>query len=212
MDNSTGIIKSNDSQIGKFDNFTTMEDMTVFANTLIKSNVLPPNYKTTESVIATVIQGKELGLKAMTALQNIHFISGKPTLGINAISALIKSKGVDSQVIKDCEPLLNKEGKVVDYITTIKFYRFSNVLQKVLEESCSFKWSDAAKAGLTTKDPWKKFTKAMMYARCFSMGARRIANDILLGIYETTEIADSTNMTYNVGEENEITIINPITK
>ncbi len=82
------IVKTSDtSVIGKFDNFNALEEMSVFAKTLISSGVLPANYKTPESVVATIIQGKELGLKAMTALQNIHFIAGKPTLGVNAISA-----------------------------------------------------------------------------------------------------------------------------
>ncbi len=61
------IIKAEPSQIGKFDNFNNLEEMTKFANTLISSGILPPNYKTAESVIATIIQGKELGLKAMIA-------------------------------------------------------------------------------------------------------------------------------------------------
>lgn len=201
------IIKAEPSQIGKFDNFNNLEEMTKFANTLISSGILPPNYKTAESVIATIIQGKELGLKAMTALQNIHFISGKPTLGTNAISALIRGRGVDFQTIKDAEPIKNAEGKTIDLITTIRFFRYSNVVNKVLEEDCSFTWNDAVAAGLTGKDVWKKFPKAMIFARCLSMGARRVANDILLGVYETTEMADSTNTNYNLDEEGQVTII-----
>jgi len=203
----TEIIKAESSQIGKFDNFNNLEEMTKFASTLISSGILPVNYKSPESVIATIIQGKELGLKAMTALQNIHFIAGKPTLGVNAISALIRGRGIDFQTIRDAEPVKNAEGKNIDLVTTIRFFRFSPILNKVLEEECSFSWQDAVAAGLTGKDVWKKFPKAMLYARCLSMGARRVANDILLGIYETTEMADSTNTNYNLDEEGQVTII-----
>ena len=201
------IIKAEPSQIGKFDNFESLEEMTKFASTLISSGILPPNYKSPESVIATIIQGKELGLKAMTSLQNIHFISSKPTLGANAIAALIRGRGVDYQTIKDAEPVKNAEGKSIDLVTTIRFFRFSHILNKVLEEDCSFSWQDAVAAGLTGKDVWKKFPSQMLHARCLAKGARRVAGDILLGVYETTEMADSTNTNYNLDEEGQVTII-----
>jgi hypothetical protein len=155
----TEIIKAEPASIGKFDNFHNLEEMTKFAETLISSGVLPPNYKSPESVISTIIQGKELGLKAMTSLQNIHFISGKPTLGVNAISALIRGRGIDFQTIKDAEPVKDAGGKIVNLVTTIRFFRHSPILNKVLEEDCTFTWNDANSAGLTTKDVWKKFPR-----------------------------------------------------
>ena len=200
-------IATYDNSVGKFDNFSSMKEMQDLAATLIKSKILPDAYKTTEAVIATVIQGKELGLKAMTALQNIHFISGKPTLGVHAISALLRAKGIDSKVVKDMEPINNSEGVIVDYITTVRFYRFSKVINAVIEEDSSFTWGDAVAAQLTGKDVWKRYPKNMMYSRAYANGARRIAGDVLLGIYETEEMASVTNTPIDMNEEGHITII-----
>jgi hypothetical protein len=206
QDNQLATLSSN--SVGKFDDFSSMEEMQSFATTLLKSKILPDAYKTPEAVIATVIQGKELGLKAMTALQNIHFISGKPTLGIHAISALLRSKGIDSKVLRDFEPITNSEGVTVDYITTVRFYRYSNVTKGVIEEDCSFTWTDANAASLTGKDVWKKFPKNMMYARAYSNGARRIAGDVLLGIYETSEMADSVGTSYQLDADGNVILPN----
>jgi len=197
----------NKEEIAKFDDFSDMGQMQAFATTLLKSKILPEAYKTTEAIISTVIQGKELGLKAMTALQNIHFISGKPTLGVHAISALLRSKGIDSKTIKDMEPLYNSEGVIVDYVTTVRFYRFSKIINQVIEEDSTFTWNDANAAQLTGKDVWKKFPKNMLYSRAYANGARRIGGDILLGIYETEEMASVTNTPIEMTEEGHITII-----
>lgn len=194
-------------QVSKFDDFTNLTEMNEFAATLVKSGMLPTSFRTPESVIATIIQGKELGLKPMTALQNLYFISGKPTLGINAIQALLRSSGIESQVLKDCEPFKNQEGKIVDYITLIKFFRKSKVTGTILEENAYYKYSEAASAGLTSKDNWKKHLRQMMYARCYALGARRVAGDILLGVYETTEMADSTNTNYTLDDEGVVKIV-----
>lgn len=128
----------------------------------------------------------------------------KPTLGIHAISALLRSKGIDSKVLRDFEPITNAEGTIVDYITTVRFYRYSNVIKGVIEEDCSFTWLDATSAALTGKDVWKKFPKNLMYARAYSNGARRIAGDVLLGIYETSEMADSTSTSYQLDAEGNV--------
>lgn len=46
--------------------------------------------------------------------------------------------------------------------------------------------------------------KNLMYARAYSNGARRIAGDVLLGIYETSEMADSTSTSYQLDAEGNV--------
>ena len=47
----------------------------------------------------------------------------------------------------------------------------------------------------------------MLWNRCMVIGARRVAPDALLGMYEATEIADTHNVTIDLDEEG-----NPIQK
>lgn len=43
----------------------------------------------------------------------------------------------------------------------------------------------------------------MLWNRCYAIGARRVAPDALLGMYETSEWADAQNTYYKIDENNE---------
>lgn len=193
--------------LAKLDNFSNVDEMKAFAETLIMSKIIPATYKSAEAVIATIAQGRELGLPAVTSLYNMHFIGGKPTLSIHALLGLLRTKGIVWKTIKDFEPITNKEGKKVDAETVIRFYRKEPTLNMVIEEDISYKWSEAAEAGLTSKETWKAYKKTLLWNRCAAFGARRIAPDVLTGVYETTEMLDVENKTYKLSDEGDITIL-----
>ena len=46
---------------------------------------------------------------------------------------------------------------------------------------------DAAKAQLTGKDNWKKYTKDMLFAACIRQGSRRYCADVLRGVTADTD-------------------------
>ena len=196
--------------IAKLDNFANMPEMMAYASVLLASKLLPTSMKTPEAVVTVVLAGKELGMPAIASINNIVPIQGRPTLGIHAIGALLRRAGGASQTLEDFVPVMGPDGtdtagKVVDYRTTIRFYR--PYRDKVLEEDASFTWKEATKMGLTDKDNWKRMPKVMLYSRCFALGARRCAPDAMLGMYETGEWADVTNQKYKVDSEGEVTIL-----
>lgn len=80
--------------------------------------------------------------------------------------------------------------ETIDIITTIKFTRtFTN--GKIQEVIVSRYLSDYKH--LKDKDNWENYSKDMLYNRVFGIGARRIANDLIFGMYENSEIADLDN-------------------
>lgn len=97
-------------------------------------------------------------------------------------------------------------------IDRITKYRFTRIIKQIdgtfekLETESEFKLSDAIQAGLSTKDNWKNFPQRMLDARAFSIGAKEIGSDILLGIYTISELADLNNTKYIIssGLEEEI--------
>jgi len=193
--------------LAKMDNFSNLAEMQQFAETLILSKLIPATYKSAEAVIATIAQGRELGLPAVTSLYNMHFIGGRPTLSIHAILGLLRTKGIAWKTIKDFEPILDKEGKPTNAETIIRFYRREPLLDMIIEEDISYKWSEATEAGLTSKDTWKAYKKTLLWNRCAAFGARRIAPDVLIGVYETTEMLDANNKEYKLSEDGDITIL-----
>jgi hypothetical protein len=73
----------------------------------------------------------------------------------------------------------------------------------------SFSLAEAKVAELyPKKDNWKNYPKQMTLNRALAFGARLIAADITMGMYETSELADATGVYYTVvqnGEKVEIT-------
>lgn len=195
-------------QLAKLDHFSNVAEMREFAEVLIKSKVIPPTFTSAEAVIATIAQGRELGLPAVTSLYNMYFISGKPTLSIHALLGLLRAKGLAWKTIYDFEPIKDKEGKIIDAKTTIRFYRKEPVLNMIIEEDFTYTWKDATEAGLTSKETWKKYRKTLLWNRCAAFGARRIAPDILTGVYETTEMLDTQkDSSYKLDDEGSVTVI-----
>lgn len=181
---------------------TEMETLQV----LIDSKSLPSNIKTLEQAFTIAQFGKDLGMKPMQAFHQIYNIQGRLALSSKALGALLWSSGISYRTIQDFELVVkgkDKDGNdIKDRVTTIEFYRGQ------IKEVASFYWSDAVKAGWTTKDNWVKMPKHMTYARCLALGANRIAPDKILGLYTVEEMADITDAKdVKINEEGEVTIL-----
>jgi hypothetical protein len=167
---------------------------------LIDSKSLPSNIKTIEQAFTIAQFGKDLGMKPMQAFHQIYNIQGRLALSSKGLGALLWANGIQYKTIQDFEKI-EDNGKS-DFVTTIEFYR-GNIVDRA-----SFKWSDAVRAGWTTKDNWTKMPRHMLYARALALGAQRIAPDKILGLYTVEEMTDVTPNTSNVmiNEEGDVSI------
>lgn len=167
---------------------------------LIDSKVLPSNIKTIEQAFAIAQFGKDLGMKPMQAFHQVYSIQGRLALSSKGLGALLWANGIQYKTIQDFEKITKEDGKS-DFVTTIEFYR-----GKVTDRA-SFYWSDAVRAGWTTKDNWVKMPRHMVYARALALGAQRIAPDKILGLYTVEEMVDVTKASgVSINEEGEVTI------
>lgn len=101
-----------------------------------------------------------------------------------------------------------------DYVTEYLFTRpvmipLTNEI-KVREVRQRFSYQDAVSAGLYDKSKpdsaWVKYLKNQLDVRCFTFGARQIADDLLNGMYTTAEICDITGTDYEVDGEGNVKI------
>jgi hypothetical protein len=193
----------------KLSGFRTAEEAIDFAKLLIESKMVPQSFKTPESLVAVILQGRELGFGPVTAINNINNIQGKPTLNVHAIAAKIIQSGIAYQLVQDYEPIKamkDGEERVVDYVTTFRFFKLWN--GQTITNDVSYRWSEAVKAGYTTKDNWVKMPRIMMRTRALSIGARLVAPEAILGLYETSEWADVKGVAYEITEEGDAQIVN----
>lgn len=101
---------------------------------------------------------------------------------------------------------------ITDYKTVVRLKR--KVKQEdgtyvPMEITSSFSWNDCVIAGLSEKDNWKKYPSQMCYNRALAFAGRAIAADALLGMYETSELADAHGMSYTMTEEGKVSMVEP---
>jgi len=142
----TQIEKVNDQSIVRSAPATEMEQLQI----LIDSKSLPANIKTIEQAFTIAQFGKDLGMKPMQSFHQVYNIQGRLALSSKGLGALLWANGIQYKTIQDYELVVrgkDKDGnEVKDRVTTIEFYRGK------VTETTSFYWSDAVKAGWTTKD------------------------------------------------------------
>lgn len=152
------------------------------------------------------------GIHIMTALAlkaNISFDiieDYKPVYGyISKDKNFIRKEDLDSEIHKivgDGKPDPTKlsvipSGKPMDFKTTINFKRTLGN-GKDMEITLTYYYSEFI--NLHEKDNWKNNKKTMLRNRTLAIGFRLIGDDVLNGIYEDSEIADTNNIKYNIQE------------
>jgi hypothetical protein len=122
--------------------------------------------------VVKILYGAEFGFPPVASMLNIHIVEGKPSMGAHFIGAAIRKAGYDYRVVE----ATNKECSI-EY-----FDRHGKLLG-----TSSFTWQDAVTAELAGKMNWKKYPKAMLYARAMSQGARMHVADAFLGAVYTPD-------------------------
>jgi hypothetical protein len=124
------------------------------------------------AIAAAILTGLELGLGPMEAMRSIHIVEGKPTMSADLMLARAIRAGIRIEW-EQCD------GEAA----TLKLERSG------MKHRHSFTFAEAQRAGLTTKDVWKKYAPAMLRARCVSAALRAFAPDVLgAGVYTPEEL------------------------
>jgi len=128
-------------------------------------------------------------------------ISDKCKIAINkAHASKLKAEGAF--------PVIRIPSVPVDYVTEYKFERFHERYNKVIKQTVisHFSYTEAVTADFFSKDTYKKYPRIMIGHRAFTLGARDIASDILMGVLEETEnaIIDGTLDAVDLAEYEEV--------
>lgn len=169
-----------------------------------------PQYQYTDgNTIYMETQLPDYCVKCRTAKEAIE-ATKEDTVGVYPVQWFTDLKGNiynEMQVSDKCVKAINKthaiklasEGKFpiiripaqpVDYVTEYKFTRVRVINGEKIVQTCisHFSLSEAQTADFFTKDTYKKYARVMIGHRAFSLGARDIASDVLMGCMETSEL------------------------
>lgn len=136
-------------------------------------------------------------------LYNEFQINDKCTIALNKVQAVKLAQ-------EGKFPIMRVPAVPIDYVTEYKFTRRKIVFgEKIVTTAIGhFSYSEAKQAELLEKDNYKKYTRLMIATRAFTLGGREIADDVLMGVMETSELKIITNSPLNSDDFDEPVIIN----
>ena len=106
-------------------------------------------------------------------------------------------------------PVLRIPAQPIDFVTEYEFTRRNMINGKevITTTTSHFSFSEAQTADLFKKDTYVKYARIMIGHRAFVFGARDIADDILMGCMETTELNLITDAPINDAEFSDAEVI-----
>ena len=130
--------------------------------------------KTPEEAFALMLIAQAEGMHPAIAARDYHVIQGRPTLKADAMMARFQQAGgkVQWDVYTDAE-------------VTGTFSHPAGGSLKL-----TWTYAQASKIGLTGKDNWRNYPRAMLRARCISEGIRTVYPGCVVGTYTAEEIEE----------------------
>lgn len=130
--------------------------------------------KTADEAFALMLIAQAEGMHPAIAARDYHVIQGRPTLKADAMLARFQNAGgkVQWDVYTDAE-------------VTGTFSHSSGGSLKL-----TWTFAQAKSIGLTGKDNWKNYPRAMLRARCISEGIRTVYPGCVVGTYTAEELEE----------------------
>lgn len=161
-------------------------DIREFAQFAVESGMFP-DLQGLGTAVLKIQAGAELGLGPMASLAGVWISrEGTPNFHANMMAAIINSSETHRYEVMELS----------DRKCTLNLYRNETL---ITPEGCSFSIADAQRAGLMGKDsrynPWAKYPRNMLFARCISNLAKWYCPELFSGItpYVPEELGTTVN-------------------
>lgn len=170
------IMRAKQNSIAKVD----MRELKELAEIFVASGAFSDIKQVAQAQIK-ILAGHELGFSPIVSMTGIHFFQGKVSIGSNLIASLIKeSPKYDYDIIEHSAAAC-----------AVQFYGTEGGVRRKLGVPVRYTIDEAAAAGLTSKDTWKKYPADLLFAGVIRQGSRRHCADVLRGVTtETDSVVD----------------------
>jgi len=150
----------------------TYRDMLGFAGEMLKTGFLPKAVDTPAKAVAIILTGREMGVGTMQALRGIWIVQGRPTVAADLQLGIFKRAGGHAAFRE-----LSDEKAVL-------WLQHPNGDEHVE----TYSMTDAKAAGLTVKETWKAYPRAMLRSRAITAGLKSIGFEACSGVYDPEEV------------------------
>jgi len=117
--------------------------------------------------VVKILAGREIGIGPVAAMVGIHVVDGKPTFSARLMASLIKQSGRYTYRVRT----------TTDQECAIEFFEAGESIG-----ISTFTLKDAATAGLSGRDVWKRYPRNMLFARAMSNGFNMFTPDLSNGM------------------------------
>ena len=160
---------------------TSMDEAYRLATAVCEAGMAPSGLNSPAKAMIAIMQGLEVGLTPMAAMQRIAVVNGRPTIWGDAAMGLVRASGL-------CEWVRERVDGEGDRRVAV-----CETKRKGDPETISGRFSvaDAKRAGLWDKaGPWKQYPDRMLQMRARAFALRDGFADVLGGMYVREEADD----------------------
>lgn len=169
-------------------------EIAAMAGAICRAGMAPKGYVQNgipqpDKVAVAIMQGLEVGLTPMAALQSIAVINGMPSLYGDGLMAVVRASGQ----LEDLQ-----EGLDVDPKTGAPMLAWCKVKRRgeATWKERSLTWAECQRAGWAGKDgPWKQVPGRMMTIRVRTWLLRDVFADVLRGLRSVEEVEEMVDVT-----------------
>lgn len=151
-----------------------MVDAHKLATAVASTQMIPKHFQgKPDECAAAMLYGASLGLDPMQSVRQIYVVHGQAALYARAMSALILGAGHKVWTVESTDASVTVAGsrKGSEHV-----------------ESSTWTFDRANKAGYTNNAKYKTDPQAMLYSKALSEVCRKIAPDVLSGVYAVEEL------------------------
>ena len=162
----------------------SMEEAYRLANAIVRAGMAPKDINTAEKAMVAIMQGMEVGLKPMQALQRIAVVNGRPTIWGDGAIGLVRGSGLCDYINERIEGEGDKRVAICE----------AKRKGETHPTTRRFSVDDAKKAGLWNKTgPWSQYPERMLQMRARAFALRDLFADVLGGMYIHEEAVDEAS-------------------
>ena len=162
------------SKRGEFMNPVALQQIDAMATKFVDSKALPSTIQNGSQLAMVLMAGYEAGMRPMESINAYYIVNGKITIWGSAVIQQLRKAG-----------WAISWGESTDKLATVTI---TNKKEKCTE---TYTIEDAAKAGLTSRDTWKKYAKSMLRHKAIAQAVRFTCPEVLGGFYMKEDVDDS---------------------
>ena len=151
-----------------------MADAHALAKAVAGTQMIPKHFQgKPDECAAAMLYGASLGLDPMQSVRQIYVVHGQAALYARAMAALTMGVGHDVWTVETSDTAVTVAGQ-------------RRGSQHV--EQSTWTYERAKKAGYTSNNKYQQDPQAMLYSKAVSEVCRKIAPDVLSGVYSVEEM------------------------